>query len=100
MTESGITAKHLSNFRPNATIIAISPNEKLCGELSLYWGVKTFTMKQKSNIDEMLKLAEELLLREGYVRRGQKFIFTAGVPVGISGSTNLLKVHQVDSLTS
>jgi len=100
MTESGTTAKHLSNFRPNATIIAISPYEKLCGELSLYWGVKTFTMKQKSSIDEMLKLAEELLLREGYVRKGQKFIFTAGLPVGISGSTNLLKVHQVDSLTS
>ncbi len=100
MTESGITAKHLSNFRPNATIIALSPYERLCGELSLFWGVKTFTIKQKSTIDEMLKVAEELLLREGYVRKGQKFIFTAGVPVGISGSTNLLKVHKVVGTTS
>ena len=96
MTESGSTAKHLSNFRPNASIIAISPNKKLCGELSLYWGVNTFFINQKSTIDEMLKDAEELLLNEGLVRKGQKFIFTAGVPVGISGSTNLLKVHQVE----
>ena len=44
----------------------------------------------------MLLDAEELLLKESLVRRGQKFIFTAGVPVGISGSTNLLKVHQVE----
>ena len=98
MTESGSTAKHLSNFRPNASIIAISPNKKLCGELSLYWGVNTFFINQKSTIDEMLKDAEELLLNEGLVRKGQKFIFTAGVPVGISGSTNLLKVHQVEGV--
>lgn len=98
MTESGSTAKHLSNFRPNASIIAISPNKKLCGELSLYWGVNTFFINQKSTIDEMLKNAEELLLYEGLVRKGQKFIFTAGVPVGISGSTNLLKVHQVEGI--
>jgi pyruvate kinase len=98
MTESGTTAKHLSNFRPNASIIAISPNKKLCGELSLYWGVNTFFINQKSTIDEMLKDAEELLLNEGLVRKGQKFIFTAGVPVGISGSTNLLKVHQVEGV--
>jgi pyruvate kinase len=44
----------------------------------------------------MLKDTEDLLLKEGLVRKGQKFIFTAGVPVGISGSTNLLKVHQVE----
>ena len=49
-------------------------------------------------VDEMLKDAEELLLNEGLVRKGQKFIFTAGVPVGISGSTNLLKVHQVEGV--
>jgi len=98
MTESGSTAKHLSNFRPNASIIAISPNKKLCGELSIYWGVTTFPIGQKLTIDEMLKDAEELLLKEGLVRKGQKFIFTAGVPVGISGSTNLLKVHQVEGI--
>jgi len=96
MTETGSTAKHLSNFRPNASIVAVSPNKRLCGELSLYWGVNTFFIKQKSTIDEMLKDAEELLLNEGLVRKGQKFIFTAGVPVGVSGSTNLLKVHQVE----
>jgi len=99
MTESGGTAKHLSNFRPNASIVAISPNKKLCGELSLYWGVTTFPINQKLTIDEMLKDAEELLLDEGLVRKGQKFIFTAGVPVGISGSTNLLKVHQVEGVS-
>ena len=96
MTETGTTAKYLSNFRPNANIIAISPNKKICGELSLYWGVNTLLINQRPTIDEMLLDAEELLLKESLVRRGQKFIFTAGVPVGISGSTNLLKVHQVE----
>ena len=100
MTESGNTAKHLSNFRPNAIIIAVSPNRKLCGELSLYWGVDTYFINQKPTIDEMLDDAESLLLNEGLVRKGQKFIFTAGVPVGISGSTNLLKVHQVEGAES
>ncbi len=100
MTESGGTARMLSNYRPNSTIIAITPHKELCGMLNLFWGIKTYCIHQKLTIDDMLMDTERLLMEEGYVRKGQKFIFTAGVPVGISGSTNLLKVHQVEESLS
>jgi len=85
----------VSNFRPNADIVALSPDEKLCGPLCLYWGIQPQVVIQHGSIDEMLDNAEAALVKNNLVRKGQKFVFTAGVPVGVSGSTNLLKVQLV-----
>jgi len=96
MTQSGNTAKMMSNFRPDADIIAITPYEKIEKKLNLFWGVNTLIVDQLNSIDEMILECQKLLKEKKIIRKKQKFVFIAGIPVGISGSTNLLKVHEVD----
>ena len=95
MTESGSTAKMVSNFRPDANIIAICPYEKVANQLNLFWGVHTLILEQLDNIDDMIDGCEKLLKEKKIIKKNQKFVFIAGVPVGTPGSTNLLKVHEV-----
>ena len=95
MTHSGITARGVSRNRPRARIIALSPLLETCRQLQLSWGVTAFQVPEHTNTDEMIAAAERLLLREGLVKPGDHFIFTAGIPVGRAGTTNLLKVQQV-----
>ena len=96
MTESGSTAKMVSNFRPDANIIAICPYKKIANQLNLFWGVHTLILKQLDNIDNMIEGCQQLLKDRKIIKKKQKFVFIAGIPVGIPGSTNLLKVHEVD----
>ena len=95
MTESGSTAKMVSNFRPDANIIAICPYEEVANQLNLFWGVHTLILNQLDNVDDMIDACEQLLKNKKIVKKKQKFVFIAGVPVGTPGSTNLLKVHEV-----
>ena len=96
MTESGSTAKMVSNFRPDANIIAICPYEKIANQLNLFWGVHTLILEQLDSVDHMIKGCQKLLKDKKIIKRNQKFVFIAGIPVGTSGSTNLLKVHKAD----
>ena len=96
MTESGSTAKMVSNFRPDANIIAICPYDKIARELNLFWGVDTLILKQLSNIDDMIEACQQLLKENKIIKKKQKFVFIAGVPVGTPGSTNLLKVQELN----
>ena len=96
MTESGSTAKMVSNFRPDADIIAICPYKKIANQLNLFWGVHTLILEQLDNVDDMIDGCQELLKEKKIVKKKQKFVFIAGIPVGTPGSTNLLKVHEVD----
>jgi len=95
MTESGSTARMVSNFRPDANIIAICPYEEIANQLNLFWGVHTLILDQLNNVDDMIDGCERLLKDNKIVKKKQKFVFIAGVPVGTPGSTNLLKVHEV-----
>jgi len=95
MTESGSTAKMVSNFRPDANIVAICPYDKVARQLNLFWGVHTLILEQLNNIDDMVDGCEVLLKGQKIIKKKQKFVFIAGVPVGTPGSTNLLKVHEV-----
>ena len=95
MTESGSTAKMVSNFRPDAGIIAICPYPEIAQRLNLFWGVHTLILEQLDNIDDMIDGCQNLLKKQNIIKRKQKFIFIAGVPVGTPGSTNMLKVHEV-----
>ncbi|HAA90068.1 MAG: Pyruvate kinase [Thermoanaerobacterales bacterium 50_218] len=94
-TKSGFTARMVSRYRPQAPIIAVTPSEKVCRKLCLVWGVRPLQIPQTENTDEMINEAVKTSLIEGLIRCGDLVVITAGVPAGVPGTTNLLKVHIV-----
>ncbi len=94
-TESGHTARMISKYRPKASILAVTFNEVVNRQLSLVWGVHAVLGKPATSTDEMLEIAVDKGLNTSICSRGSRVIITAGVPVGESGTTNLLKVHVI-----
>ena len=94
-TSSGHTARMVSKFRPNTPIIAATPNEKTSRQLSLSWGVYTVNCQQAGNTDDLIDNSIDASKREGFIHDGELVVITAGVPTGVSGTTNLIKVHVV-----
>ena len=94
-TSSGHTARMVSKFRPNTPIIAATPNEKTSRQLSLSWGVYTVNCQQAGNTDDLIDNSIEASKNEGFIHDGELVVITAGVPTGVSGTTNLIKVHVV-----
>jgi pyruvate kinase len=94
-TETGSTARLVSKHRPRPPIIAFSPITETRRRLSLLWGVLPRTIALVRNIDEMAALAEQRLLEEKLVRRGDVVGIVAGTPFGIGGTTNFMKFHVV-----
>ena len=93
VTSSGHTARMIAKYRPFSTIVATTPSEEVYHRLSLVWGVHPMLSQQGTSTDEIMDGAVEAARRGGYVNDGDVLILTAGVPVGVSGSTNLMKVH-------
>ncbi|MGA9175360.1 MAG: pyruvate kinase, partial [Thermoactinomyces sp.] len=94
-TETGFTARMVSKYRPRAPIIAVTPNEDIIRKLSLVWGVYPVLGKEAPTTDEMFANAISASLENRYVKQGDLVVITAGVPVGKSGTTNLMKVHVI-----
>ena len=97
-TSSGFTAESVSKFRPIAPIIAATERDHVMRLLSLYWGVYPMKIGRMNSTDEIIEASVSEALKNGYIENGDLVIVTAGVPVGISGGTNLLKVHVVSEL--
>jgi pyruvate kinase len=97
-TESGFTARMVSKYRPKAPIIAVTPIDQVMRRLALVWGVIPVKGKAAETTDEMFDIAVQGGVDTGLVRLGDTVIITAGVPVGRSGSTNLIKIHTVGDL--
>ncbi len=97
-TSSGYTAAAVSKYRPVAPIIAATESEQVMRKLSLYWGVYPIKISKMNSTDEIIEKSVDKALKLGYIENGDLIVITAGVPVGISGSTNLLKVHIVSEL--
>jgi pyruvate kinase len=97
-TSSGYTAAAVSRFRPIAPIIAVTQNQSVMRNMSIYWGVYPLQLEEMYSTDQIIKAAVDVSLEKGYIENGDVVIITAGVPVGVSGSTNLLKVHIVSEL--
>jgi pyruvate kinase len=97
-TESGHTARMISKYRPQAPILAVTFSERVNRRLSLVWGVHAVTCKRAGSTDEMLDIAVKRGLQSGMVEHGNRVIITAGVPVGESGTTNLMKVHVIGNI--
>lgn len=97
-TSSGFTAASVSSFRPAAVIIAATEDELVMRKMSLFWGVYPIQISRMKSTDQIIDTSVEKALEQGYIKNGDLTIITAGVPVGVSGSTNLLKVHIVSEL--
>jgi len=97
-TESGYTAKMVSKYRPRAPVIAVTPHPRVMRKLALVWGVEPLLADVKSNTDEMMAVAIEASLSAGLIDIGDLVIITAGVPVGVRGTTNLIRVHNVGEI--
>jgi pyruvate kinase len=97
-TETGYTARMVSKYRPKAPIIAITPNDQVIRRLSLVWGVIPIKGEEAKTTDELFDLAVDRSVKSGLVSLGDIVVITAGVPVGRSGTTNLIKVHHVGEM--
>jgi len=97
-TESGYTARMVSKYRPKSPIIAVTPVEQVMRRLQLVWGVIPVKGTMASTTDEMFDIAVKGAIDSGIVRLGDTIVITAGVPVGRSGTTNLIKIHNVGEL--
>jgi len=95
VTKSGHTARMISRFRPECPIIATTVSPKVQRQLSLSWGVVPFLVDEAKSTDEMFDMGVQKALKSGLVKHGDLTVITAGVPIGVSGTTNILKVQLV-----
>jgi pyruvate kinase len=94
-TQSGSTAARVSKYRPKVPILAITPDARVAGRLMLNWGVYPFQIASVSSVDELFATASKLSRELGLAKTGDLIVITGGIPVGVAGSTNLLKVEKV-----
>jgi pyruvate kinase len=94
-TQSGSTARRVSRYRPHMPVIAITPKKEVIGRLVLYWGVYAYYAETTVSLEKQLDLSAQLLKHLGIAKSGDLIVITGGIPIGVAGTTNLLKVHQV-----
>lgn len=94
-TETGYTARMVSKYRPKAPIIAVTTADQTLRRLALNWGVTPVKGEVAATTDEMFDKAMKGGLDSGLVKEGDLVVLSAGVPLGSSGSTNLIKIGQI-----
>ncbi|EHQ89223.1 pyruvate kinase [Desulfosporosinus youngiae] len=97
-THSGLTAQMISKYRPIALIVAATPFASTARKLALQWGVQSIVVHKSSGTDEMVSVAVNTSLSEGYIQSGDVVVITAGVPIGKVGSTNMIKVQVMGNI--
>ena len=95
VTKSGSTARMISRYRPDCPIITCTTDETVYRQLNMCWGVTPLLIDEEQSTDALFDHAVEAASRTGMIRDGELVVLTAGVPLGISGTTNLMKVHVV-----
>ncbi|KMK94057.1 pyruvate kinase [Rossellomorea marisflavi] len=99
-TESGHTARMISKYRPKAPIVAVTSDDSVTRRLALVWGVFPTMGQKASTTDEMLQMAVDESMNSGMTKHGDLIVITAGVPIGESGTTNLMKIHVVGDIVA
>jgi len=97
-TQSGHTARMVSKYKPRAPIVAVTSNRRVASSLTLTWGVNAVSCPPANSTDKMLANAIQASLDEGLIEQGNLVVITAGVPVGVSGTTNLVRVETVGEI--
>ncbi len=96
-TDSGYTARMISKYRPKADIVAMTFSEKTALALTLKWGVQSYIAEKPETTDDMFNKAGQFVVAKNYAKEGDLILITAGVPVGESGTTNLMKIQMIGS---
>ena len=100
VSESGNTARLLSKYRPTQPIIACVMDEQVQRQLSLSWGITSLLMGPAKSTDELIEMSTALAQNNVYLHNCELAVVTAGVPVGVSGTTNMIKIHMVGNCLS
>ena len=95
-TNSGRTARMISRFRPACPVAALTMHAKVRRQLAISWGIIPFLTGEVTSTDRIFSLSAEVALKERLVQNGDTVVITAGVPLGKSGSTNLIKAQVID----
>lgn len=95
-TSSGSTAGRVSKYRPSTPILAISPNIDTCRRLILNWGVQARQISTPKTVDNLFSAASKICKKIGLAKKGDNVVVTGGIPLGQAGTTNLLKVQEID----
>ncbi len=95
-TQSGATARRISQCRPECPIIAVTPCEKVAKSLAFSWGVYPIVADRVESTDEMMDKSVEIAEKNGFVNKGETVVIAAGVPVDKVGATNLMKISVVE----
>ena len=95
VTMSGFTAGMISRYKPGCPIIGCSVNPRVCRQLSLSWGVSPLLIEKEDKADALFEEATRAAEKAGYIKKGDIVVLTAGVPLGISGRTNMIRVIEV-----
>ena len=95
LTQSGSTARRVSKYRPRVPILAITLSNTASGRLLLHWGVYPYQIGEVSSVEELFSAGAKLAKELGLAKAGDLIVITGGIPIGVAGSTNLLKVEQI-----
>ncbi|MBE9125122.1 MULTISPECIES: pyruvate kinase [unclassified Coleofasciculus] len=94
-TEYGYSTRVLSKYRQSIPVIAVTPTELVQRRLVLYWGVQSLRLEEVYSTDAMIVLAEQAAVEHGFVNKGDVVVMIAGLPLAITGVTNLIKAHRI-----
>lgn len=94
-TESGVTARLISELRPRSRIVALTPHAAILRRMALYWGITGHIAPRMSSTDAMIQTVRKLCARQGWAREGQNVVIVAGTPLGKPGSTNLMTIRRL-----
>lgn len=95
VTISGFTAGMISRYKPSCPIIACSVSPRVCRQLNLFWGVTPVWIARENTTDDLFEEAVHAAEEAGYIKKGDRVVLTAGVPLGVSGKTNMIRVVEV-----
>ena len=95
VTLSGFTAEKVAKYKPTCQIIGCAVNPVVSRQMNLLWAVKPMLMKQEIEADELFEDAVQAAKEKGYIKEGDLVVITAGMPLGIPGTTNMIRVIEV-----
>lgn len=95
VTISGFTAGMIARYKPGCPVIACSVSPRVCRQLNLLWGVTPLWIARESSTDDLFEVAVAAAEKAGYIKKGDVVVLTAGVPLGVSGNTNMIRVVEV-----
>lgn len=96
VTKSGSTARMISKYRPSIDVICGTTNEKVCRQLNMSWGVTPFVLEEMTEVFSLFSHAINKAKEAGYLSKGDIAVITAGVPLGHTGTTNMIKIQEVE----